>query len=843
MTMGHPKNWRSWLMKISLLGAAALTLGVAVTHSSQPTFGAEEGSAKVTLVDKAEFKKGALIPFDLIYQVPNNKLLNKLVLYDPLDPVFEFQEAKVYDGTHDVTDQGKLDFDKATNTPSWNAAKPGDWFNKQLLMRVTVKIPENADLSKYLDKNTNKYRMYNTGHMITDDDDIPSPPVEINTPDDKLPSVGKLVINHEGEYVTSAKHAVGEDYTYKLTYHIPKNEKITNVEFKDDEEDVLKLKKVVVKDPNGRDVTAESGKLVIDPDTESYVWTANKDTLETMGDTDYTVFITQAIKENVDLSKYYNKDTKQIEIPNFGEMVFNTDTIKSDPVKVIPEDSLKPTIGKEVKGLSGKYSDHDDVKVGEEYSYQVPFSFPTNVKMTDVELSDDLEDVLDLLKVTVTNDSDKDVTDTDGTLKTDDASESFIWTPKDVASLGGKKYVATITTKIKPGANLDKYLVNGKIVIGNTAHLKIDKTDNPSPEAKVTPETVEPKVDKKLVANPDQLSDVFHLGTTTDKTDDTTKTDKTTGDGNSDAKLNDAKPLTETGKTVTGTTTSTSKTTTDEKTGSTTTKTTTSTNTPALTVGEQEPVNSSAAIDISKVKNASLVDNNNAKPGDIVMHLLTFTIGNKEPLTRLILSDDLENVFDLKEVKLFDDKGVDISQQGQLLVDQDKESWDWVPAKPADWYNKVVYAISSSKIKTTGPDSDLSPYKKGDYYEVPNIGQMLQNTTNYLSPKVVTRLSLDPKKDEPDTPEKESSSSSSSSSSASSSSQLSTKDPEKTSSTPVNPDTPVASKQAGLLPQTGRYVIQHKALLVTLLVTVIAAAVMYLWRKDAIVKEVHHEDQ
>jgi hypothetical protein len=28
-----------------------------------------------------------------------------------------------------------------------------------------------------------------------------------------------------------------------------------------------------------------------------------------------------------------------------------------------------------------------------------------------------------------------------------------------------------------------------------------------------------------------------------------------------------------------------------------------------------------------------------------------------------------------------------------------------------------------------------------------------------------------------------------------------------------------------------------------LLVTIIAAAVMYVWRKDAIVKEVHHEDQ
>jgi hypothetical protein len=38
-------------------------------------------------------------------------------------------------------------------------------------------------------------------------------------------------------------------------------------------------------------------------------------------------------------------------------------------------------------------------------------------------------------------------------------------------------------------------------------------------------------------------------------------------------------------------------------------------------------------------------------------------------------------------------------------------------------------------------------------------------------------------------------------------------------------------------------VIQHKALLLTLLVSIIAAAVMYLWRQRAIVKEDHYEDQ
>lgn len=813
--MDHKKlNRQKWLKRAAVVGLAALTLGVAIGTSKQQTLGADAGEAKVSLVDQATIKKGALIPFDLIYQVPNNKVLNKLVLYDPLDPVYEYQEAKVFSGNDDVTAQGKLEFDKASNTVSWIANKPGDWFNKQLIMRPIVKIPDNADLSKYLDKNTNKYRIYNVGHMITDDKDIPSKPVEVNPPDDKLPTVTKAVIDHEGQYGTSAKHDVGEEYTYKLNYHIPKNEKLTNIEFRDDLEDVLNLKGVVVKDQNGRDVTKENGSLVTDQAKESFVWTANKGTLDTMGDTDYTVIASASIKPNADLSNYYNKDTKQIEIPNVGEYGYNDQTIKSDPVKVIPEDSLKPSVTKQVKGLSGKYGDHDDVTIGKEYTYKSDFSFPTNVAMKDVELKDDLEDVLDLVKVVVTNESGKDVTDTDGTLKIDQDAESFIWTPKDVAGLGGKKYSAEITSKIKPGANLEKYLVNGKISIGNTIHLLIDGKDYPSPTPTVTPATVEPKVDKKIIANPDQLSDVFNLTADKSSSGNGDATTKTTGDGDANAKLNDAQPITSASSSSASTSAASSS--------------STSTASGAQPAGstEQGPTNKSAAIDISKIKNASLVDNNEAKPGDIVMWLLTFTVGNKENMNRLILSDDLENVFDLKEVKLFDDAGNDVSQQGQLMVDQDKESFSWVAAKPSDWYSKTIYAAISAKIKTSGPDADLSNYKKGDYYEVPNYGDMLQNDTDYQSPKVVTRLPLTatPEKTTPGQPN----SSSSSQPSGSSSSSVTPNTPAQTSAT---------AKQEGVLPQTGRYVLQHKALIILLIVALTGAVVIFIWRKNA-VKEV-----
>ena len=145
-----------------------------------------------------------------------------------------------------------------------------DWFGKVFDYRVETNLQKNADLSKYLDKNTNQYNIPNIGNMVVDDQNIPSPPVFVTPPNDTEPTVVKTIEDRKGNFGESAEHDPGEEYKYQVVYSNPDNgESITNMQLNDDIQDVLELGDVVSKDEKGRDITKEDGVLTKDENKES----------------------------------------------------------------------------------------------------------------------------------------------------------------------------------------------------------------------------------------------------------------------------------------------------------------------------------------------------------------------------------------------------------------------------------------------------------------------------------------------------------------------------------------------------------------------------------------------
>lgn len=800
-------------LAVAATSTALVGVGTGITYqiSNHPVTQTQAATvnAKVKYVDDATFKKGSDIVFDIYSQVPYTKNMTRLMLYDKLEPVFTHTKTRIFDGSTDITDQGTLDFDKKTNTTNWIAKDPAKWFGKKLTQRVEVNLQDNADLSKYLDKNTNQYNIPNQGDLVVNDDTTPSNIVHVHTPNDKEPTVYKTVVNKNNKEGKEAKYQQGDEFHYHVTYNIPKNGKdLTNVEFSDDLEDVLDLKNVKITDDKGNDITKQEGNLNLDNDKESFVWQPNKDYLTKMADHSYKVDITAQVKPDADLSKYLDKASQEYRVPNTAHMKYNDKDIPSDHVEIVTPPPTDNKVIKSVKGLSDSYKqDTDNVEVGKPYTYKVEYDVASGKTLKDVEFSDDLEDVLDLKKVEIQNSNGKDITDSAGTLKVDNGKESFVWQPKDafVKEMNGQKYTAYITAQVKPDADLQKYLKNNQIEIPNTAHMKSNGEDTPSNTPVVTPKVDEPKAKKGIVKNPSDWTKFFGNKTESaagqEINSSTSTQPKAWAEAEKYAKRDSSGKWVKANKDVTDKQFNDALKTLQEPqpigkndAAASDPGVTTSSNASSTTT----PIDSK---DLKQIINATTVDSNTAARGDALDYLLTFDIGNQNNLKSLNLSDNLEDVLDLKNVVILDSDGKNITSEGNLTTSDQDESFTWSAKDPAKYSGKTIYVAVASNIKK---DANLSKY---DNNSIPNTGHLVINGKDTPTNEVKTKLNGTPDPNSPDNPDNPKS--------------------------PLHGDgtnNPITGKN-GVLPQTGHFIIKHKWGIITILTLGLGGLLVYAYKK------------
>lgn len=814
------ENKKKLKQTLTTAGAVLALVGAGAVYSTnnQPNHSSVNAAEQVKLGTDATFKKGQDIPFQVVYQVPIDQKADKVEFYDKLEPVFEYQKAQVFDEKgNDVTDEGKLDFDKATNRVSWQAKDPKKWFGRKMKWRIVVQLKENADLSKYLDKNTNQYNIPNIGHLLINDKDTPSNEVNVHTPNDKVPTVVKQVQDKNGNYGESAKYNIGDEYKYRVTYTVPKNgTELTNVEFSDDLEDVLDLKEVKITDDKGNDITKSDGDLKIDNEKESFTWQPTKDYMLKMPDHSYVVEITAKIKPNVDLTKYLDKASEQYLIPNIAKGKYNNKETPSNKVDIItPPPVTKNKVVKSIEGLSGSYhEDKDNVEIGKDYTYKIQFTPAQGKTLKDVEFSDDLEDVLDLQKVVVQNPDGKDVTESEGKLKIDNEKESFLWQPNDnvVTTMGGKTYTVLVTAKVKENADLQKYIKNNVIEIPNTAHMKDSGEDTASNTPIATPKTEEPKAKKGIVRDPSNWTKFFGNKSTTaasQSTDSGDKVDRAIEKNNNDAKMKAARSKVK--QNADGSyKKANSKVTDKEFQDALNTLSQPHKSSTPVKVKDQggSNVNTTAPSSVSDLKSiigATTVESNQAARGDAVDYLLTFEVGNSSDIKSLVLSDDLENVLDLKNVVIIDSDGNNITNEGNLTTSDTDESWTWTAKEPGKYSNKTIYAAVAANIKQ---NADLSSYSDK---RIPNLGHMQINGKDTPTNVVHTTLNGSSKNDpnDPNNP----------------------KDPYEDVLKGNGTDNPILGKD-GLLPKTGHFVLSHKWVFIAALSAAIAGIGAWLYKKQ-----------
>ncbi|MDU3686300.1 MAG: isopeptide-forming domain-containing fimbrial protein, partial [Enterococcus faecalis] len=240
----------------------------------------------------------------------------------------------------------------------------------------------------------------------------------------------------------------------------------TQASMVDDINKVLDITDVKVTDENGKDVTA-NGTVTQENNKVTFEMNKQADSYDYLSGHTYTMTITTKIKTDAtdeELAPYI----QQGGIPNQADLNFGNegDVLHSNkptvtPPAPTPED---PTITKDIEG-----QDHLDLtNRDQEFKWNVKTAFGNETSTwTQASMVDDINKVLDITDVKITDENGKDVT-ANGTVTQENNKVTFEMNKQadSYSYLAGHTYTMTITTKIKDGATdeeLAPYIEQGGI--------------------------------------------------------------------------------------------------------------------------------------------------------------------------------------------------------------------------------------------------------------------------------------------------------------------------------------------------------------------------------------------
>lgn len=735
--------------------------------------------------DTLEVSDGGSHTYWLDFQVTNKIHIKKLELTDKLEPVFDIKNVHVYFEGEEITQAGTLSVNEDTESFLWIAKDPSLYLGQKISVQVEAILKEEQDLSPYLAED-NTLKIPNVAHMTYNDggkpdEKVPSNKVFVSNPGIKS-TAEKWVMKDGTRSKELKKVDERELFDYEMDFRIQNKYELEDVMLKDDLEDVLELKNVRVL-VGGRDVTDE-GTLKVDQTTSSYTWRANnpkKYAAKLM-----TVKLQASLKPSVNLAPYV-KDSV-VKIPNVGKSVLDlklvpTEDNVSDEVNITTEGHKNDAKKFNVTEKGDLVTDMVSVDEGKDHEYALQYHV-TNLQQIDkLELSDDLADVLDIKSVKVTKiGTDKKETDitADGGLTFDEDKETFSWIAHNPMDYVGLDLRVSVIGTLKEKEDLSVYLNAEDIVaIPNTGKMTLNDGTDPkdiyesnnvditSPgtpnEALKYNGTGEDKTDKpvaveidkehtytmihqinnaqrlKLVKLSDDLEDIYTMGDVKVFMGDADVTDTGTlerDEAKSSYTWTATNPHDYVGKILRVEVGATLKDDADlspymtkEGIASIPNKATMEVN--ADTVGSNEVQTENPGIDnaVTKWNGEGLLktpDRQEIAVGVPHTYTLNYTISNKEHLTNIELSDDLEDVLDLNSVAVFH-KGNNITLEGTLTLDEEKESFTWVPNDPTKYHGQHLEVQVTSTLKKI---TDLSPYMVGETVVIPNVAKLKVNEGN-----------------------------------------------------------------------------------------------------------------
>lgn len=466
------------------------------------------------------------------------------------------------------------------------------------------------------------------------------------------------------------------------------------------------------------------------------------------------------------------------------------------PTKTVTDNDEKDVKENTLDGLGQVYTYTIKHKVPDE----MPEFYYSNYEMHD-QLISELERVSE---VKVINEAGKDVTK-NFDVKHEANLVKMVAKPSVLKTAGfyNHDYRFSFDTKIREGASLDKYLVEGKLKLPNEAKIIQNKKTVPTDKTETTVKPKDPGIkkiivdgenevettnveignevtfklavdipntkDMKTLMIQDDLENVFAANkevkvTLEDGTDITDQgkvtldkeTEKLTWTANEPNKLKEKRLFVYIKGTVKNTTDL--KAFLDEESG----------NYIVPNIGQL--IIDKESIDSNKVdvvippkevkpkitksieKDGKTTSLSSVKIGDSVTFKLNVDVPNRLKLDSLGIQDDLEDVLEAdKEVIVTLKDGTDITDQGEVTIDEKTEKITWMAKEPNKLRGEHLVVYVKGKLK----DTDLSAYadEKGNYM-IPNIAQLLVNdqpldsnevniVTPQEKPKVLPNTNLD----------------------------------------------------------------------------------------------------
>ena len=415
------------------------------------------------LVEKKEVKsKDEAIKYQINYTLPDNKEITTLTLKDNLEDVLDLTTVKVTANGQDITKLGNLYLNHDAEEFTWvmNTQEIKNYYGKTITVEVESKFKATANFDKYVTADKTAIEVPNVAQIVMNDET----PINSNTVyvspkyQDINAQVKKSIV--DGNQLVEKKEVKSKDEAikYQINYTLPDNKEITTLTLKDNLEDVLDLTTVKVT-ANGQDIT-KLGNLYLNHDAEEFTWVMNTQEIKNYYGKTITVEVESKFKATANFDKYVTADKTAIEVPNVAQIIMNNETpINSNTVHVVPKyegissqvqkyivDNGKLLVNKQLEALKGNVD------------YRIDYTIPDNKDLTNLILKDDLENVLDVQKVTVMS-NDTDITNL-GTLNIDHNTEEVIWVmnTQEISKFYGQTITLNITASIKENMSLNDYL-------------------------------------------------------------------------------------------------------------------------------------------------------------------------------------------------------------------------------------------------------------------------------------------------------------------------------------------------------------------------------------------------
>ncbi|NSV97116.1 isopeptide-forming domain-containing fimbrial protein [Enterococcus faecalis] len=390
-------------------------------------------------------------------------------MVDDINKVLDITDVKITDENgKDVTANGTVT--QENNKVTFEMNKQADSYDylsgHTYTMTITTKIKTDAtdeELAPYIEQggipNQADLNFGNEGDVLHSNKPTVTPPAP--TPED--PTITKDIENQEHLDLTNRDQAF--KWNVKTAFG-NETSTWTQASMVDDINKVLDITDVKITDENGKDVTA-NGKVTQENNKVTFTLNKQADSYDYLSGHTYTMTITTKIKAGAtdeELAPYI----EQGGIPNQADLNFGNegDVLHSNkptvtPPAPTPED---PTITKDIEG-----QEHLDLTNRDQaFKWNVKTAFGNETSTwTQASMVDDINKVLDITDVKITDENGKDVT-ANGTVTQENNKVTFEMNKKDdsYSYLAGHTYTMTITTKIKAGATdeeLAPYIEQGGI--------------------------------------------------------------------------------------------------------------------------------------------------------------------------------------------------------------------------------------------------------------------------------------------------------------------------------------------------------------------------------------------